>query len=186
MLCIHLRMIIALSRSRKSLCTNQWLTTHTPNTSTDLGAGLRANFNPRARWKAAINTVRAATLLGNLQAAAASRHNTEDSIQGLSRSTSQGASCPFGIMTCIANNVLFYRLIVPFALFNPTFRYSCAFPTRLRQLGLGRRGSRSQTRRCAEEATTRSSSAPSSRRQRTAVAARLTTSHIVDSPVVFG
>ncbi|KAH7097089.1 Pkinase-domain-containing protein [Auriculariales sp. MPI-PUGE-AT-0066] len=65
-----------------------WLTTHEPSTEHDLAAGLRANFNPRARWKAAINTVRAAALLGSLGAAA--RNSDANSTEsGLSRSTSQ-------------------------------------------------------------------------------------------------
>ena len=37
---------------------SQWLTIHTPSTETDL-PGLRENFNPRARWKSAINSTRA-------------------------------------------------------------------------------------------------------------------------------
>ncbi|KAJ6629385.1 kinase-like domain-containing protein [Mycena sp. CBHHK59/15] len=41
-----------------------WLTTHEPSTEYDLGAGLRENFDPRARWKAAIAGARA---LGRLR-----------------------------------------------------------------------------------------------------------------------
>ncbi|KZT40415.1 Pkinase-domain-containing protein [Sistotremastrum suecicum HHB10207 ss-3] len=36
-----------------------WLTTHEPSTEHDLSQGLRENFNPRARWNSAINSVRA-------------------------------------------------------------------------------------------------------------------------------
>lgn len=35
----------------------QWLTTHEPSTEHDLSSGLRDNFNPRAQWKSAINSV---------------------------------------------------------------------------------------------------------------------------------
>ncbi|KAF9781001.1 Pkinase-domain-containing protein [Thelephora terrestris] len=37
---------------------DHWLTIHTPSTETDL-PGLRDNFNPRARWRSAINSTRA-------------------------------------------------------------------------------------------------------------------------------
>ena len=43
---------------RNADATSQWLTIHTPSTETDL-PGLRENFNPRARWKSAINSTRA-------------------------------------------------------------------------------------------------------------------------------
>ena len=45
-------------RPWRSLRYPQWLTIHTPSTETDL-PGLRENFNPRARWKSAINSTRA-------------------------------------------------------------------------------------------------------------------------------
>lgn len=37
----------------------QWLTTHEPSEEHDLSQGLRENFNPRARWRSAINSVQA-------------------------------------------------------------------------------------------------------------------------------
>jgi calcium/calmodulin-dependent protein kinase I len=42
----------------------QWLTTHEPSTEHDL-SGLRDNFNPRARWKAAIAGARALHRFGS-------------------------------------------------------------------------------------------------------------------------
>ncbi|KZV94779.1 Pkinase-domain-containing protein [Exidia glandulosa HHB12029] len=58
-----------------------WLTQHDPSTEHDLGEGLRANFDPRARWRAAIGAVRAA---GRFRASPSpsqpvSRRNSEDS-----------------------------------------------------------------------------------------------------------
>lgn len=37
----------------------QWLTTYEPSTEHDLSTGLRDHFNPRARWRFAINSARA-------------------------------------------------------------------------------------------------------------------------------
>ncbi|EJD50102.1 Pkinase-domain-containing protein [Auricularia subglabra TFB-10046 SS5] len=62
-----------------------WLTTHEPANDVDLAAGLRENFNPRARWRAAITTVRALGRLGHLggatptSSASVSRRASEDS-----------------------------------------------------------------------------------------------------------
>ncbi|KAJ7202057.1 kinase-like domain-containing protein [Mycena pura] len=47
-----------------------WLTTHEPSTEHDLGAGLRDNFDPRARWRSAIAGARA---LGRLNSGLARR-----------------------------------------------------------------------------------------------------------------
>lgn len=59
----------------------QWLTTHEASTEHDLGAGLRENFNPRARWRAAIGAVRAAGRfkVSPAPSLSASRRNSEDS-----------------------------------------------------------------------------------------------------------
>ncbi|GBE78531.1 Pkinase-domain-containing protein [Sparassis crispa] len=43
---------------------DHWLTTHEPSTEHDL-SGLRTNFNPRARWRAAINSARALHRFGS-------------------------------------------------------------------------------------------------------------------------
>ncbi|KAF7303628.1 Protein kinase domain-containing protein [Mycena indigotica] len=42
-----------------------WLTTHDPSTEHDLGAGLRENFDPRARWRSAIASARALSRLNS-------------------------------------------------------------------------------------------------------------------------
>ncbi|KAG8933014.1 hypothetical protein FRC03_008634 [Tulasnella sp. 419] len=44
-----------------------WLTTHNPSTEHDLSEGLKANFNPRARWQSAITKIRAANRLGSFK-----------------------------------------------------------------------------------------------------------------------
>lgn len=44
----------------------QWLTTYEPSTEHDLAAGLRDNFDPRARWRSAITRARALHRLGSL------------------------------------------------------------------------------------------------------------------------
>ena len=42
-----------------SSLTAQWLTQHQPDSSVDLSTGLRENWNPRQRWRAAIAAVAA-------------------------------------------------------------------------------------------------------------------------------
>lgn len=47
-----------------------WLTTHEASVEHDLSAGLRQHFDPRARWRTAINSARAVSRFGNLGRAA--------------------------------------------------------------------------------------------------------------------
>lgn len=42
-----------------------WLTTHEPSTEHDLAVGLREHFDPRKRWRSAINSMRAVGRLGS-------------------------------------------------------------------------------------------------------------------------
>ncbi|KAI0961024.1 hypothetical protein AcV7_000242 [Taiwanofungus camphoratus] len=76
---------------------HRWLTTHEPSTEHDL-AGLRTNFDPRARWRAAINGARAlhrfgsrgsATSSGGWRSAASSVADSEDEEDG-DASTAEG------------------------------------------------------------------------------------------------
>lgn len=44
---------------KSNITSPQWLTTHRPSTEHDLSHGLRDHFNPRSRWRFAINSARA-------------------------------------------------------------------------------------------------------------------------------
>ncbi|KAJ2915800.1 hypothetical protein MD484_g4617, partial [Candolleomyces efflorescens] len=60
-----------------------WLTTHSASEAHDLSAGLRENFDPRARWRSAIASARAVSRFGSFGAiAAATREKERADLEG--------------------------------------------------------------------------------------------------------
>lgn len=55
-----------------------WLTTHSASETHDLSAGLRENFDPRARWRSAIASAKAIGRFGSFSAMAAAAREKEE------------------------------------------------------------------------------------------------------------